>query len=101
MQEQITARSNTDVLNSIRWDEPSRLDTLLSMVRPEVAGALQRAAAGNEVGCEGAFVFARTPGPEAEALVLVADRLRRERVGDRITYVVNRNINFTNVCFVG
>jgi FO synthase len=31
----------------------------------------------------------------------VADDLRREAVGDQITYVVNRNINFTNVCYVG
>ena len=31
----------------------------------------------------------------------VADELRRRVVGDRITYVVNRNLNFTNVCIVG
>src|SRR5437762_2743764 len=36
-----------------------------------------------------------------EALVAVADQLRQQTVGDTITYVVNRNINFTNVCFVG
>ena len=35
------------------------------------------------------------------ALVKVADELRRRVVGDRITYVVNRNLNFTNVCIVG
>jgi len=33
--------------------------------------------------------------------VAVADQLRQQTVGDAITYVVNRNINFTNVCFVG
>ena len=31
----------------------------------------------------------------------LADDLRRETVGDDVTYVVNRNINFTNVCYVG
>ena len=31
----------------------------------------------------------------------LADHLRRETVGDEVTYVVNRNINFTNVCYVG
>jgi FO synthase len=36
-----------------------------------------------------------------EAFVLAADRVRQERSGDVVTYVVNRNINFTNVCFVG
>ena len=101
MQEQITIRSNTDVLKSIRWDEPGRLDTLLRVVRPEVARALDRAGAGTEMGFEDALLLARTTGLEAEALVLVADRMRRERVGDTITYIVNRNINFTNVCFVG
>ncbi|HET8684045.1 MAG TPA: bifunctional FO biosynthesis protein CofGH [Micromonosporaceae bacterium] len=34
-------------------------------------------------------------------LVRLADDLRRDAVGDDITYVVNRNINFTNVCYVG
>ena len=101
MQEQITTRSNSDVLSSIRWDEPGRLDTLLGTVRPEVARALDRAAAGSEVGFEDALLLARTTGLEAEALVLVAHRMRRERVGDTITYVVNRNINFNIVCFVG
>ena len=31
----------------------------------------------------------------------LADDLRRDTVGDEVTYVVNRNINFTNVCYVG
>ena len=37
-------------------------------------------------------------GPEFNALGMVADELRRRTVGDIVTYVVNRNINFTNVC---
>ena len=37
-------------------------------------------------------------GTDLHALCLVADELRRQHVGDRVTYVVNRNINFTNVC---
>jgi FO synthase len=40
-------------------------------------------------------------GPALEALAGVADGLRREAVGDEVTYVVNRNVNFTNVCYVG
>jgi FO synthase len=34
-------------------------------------------------------------------VVALADQLRKETVGDEVTYVVNRNINFTNVCYVG
>ena len=40
-------------------------------------------------------------GAALDALVRLADDLRRDAVGDDITYVVNRNINFTNVCYVG
>ena len=40
-------------------------------------------------------------GPELDALCALADDLRRDAVGDEVTYVVNRNINFTNVCYVG
>ena len=40
-------------------------------------------------------------GPELDALAALADELRRDAVGDDVTYVVNRNINFTNVCYTG
>jgi len=40
-------------------------------------------------------------GPALDALTQLADELRRDVVGDEVTYVVNRNINFTNVCYVG
>jgi FO synthase len=40
-------------------------------------------------------------GPELEALAALADSLRHDAIGDDVTYVVNRNINFTNVCYTG
>ena len=40
-------------------------------------------------------------GPALEAVCALADDLRRDAVGDDVTYVVNRNINFTNVCYTG
>jgi FO synthase len=40
----------------------------------------------------------RARGPEVAAVAALADQLRREAVGDTVTYVVNRNINYTNVC---
>ncbi len=42
-----------------------------------------------------------TLGPELDALAALADELRRDTVGDDVTYVVTRNINFTNVCYTG
>jgi FO synthase len=50
---------------------------------------------------EEALALFRAEGDALEALCRIADDLRREAVGDEITYVVNRNINFTNVCYVG
>ena len=38
-------------------------------------------------------------GPEVDAITTAADQLRRDTVGDTIAYVVNRNINYTNVCY--
>ncbi|SCF17897.1 FO synthase subunit 1 /FO synthase subunit 2 [Micromonospora haikouensis] len=40
-------------------------------------------------------------GPALDALCRIADDVRRDTVGDDVTYVVNRNINFSNVCYVG
>jgi FO synthase len=48
-----------------------------------------------------ALALFEAEGSALEALCRVADDLRREVVGDEVTYVVNRNINFTNVCYVG
>ena len=43
----------------------------------------------------------RWSGDELAALAVTADLMRQAKVGDRVTYVVCRNINFTNVCYVG
>ncbi len=40
-------------------------------------------------------------GADLDAVAQVADDLRRDVVGDEVTYVVNRNINFTNICYTG
>src|SRR5882724_11990046 len=72
-----------------------------TVLAAEVSEILCSAASGAELTFEQGLVLATAEGAELEALVAAADRLRRETVGDAITYVVNRNINFTNVCFVG
>jgi FO synthase len=40
-------------------------------------------------------------GPALDAVTSYADHLRRDAVGDEVTYVINRNINFTNICYTG
>jgi len=67
----------------------------------ESRDCLQAAMGGAELSFEQGLLLATAEGAALEALLAVADQLRREAVGDAITYVVNRNINFTNVCFVG
>ncbi len=68
---------------------------------PEVREILQAVTSGAELTFEEGLLLATARDPALEALVAVADQLRQQTVGDAITYVVNRNINFTNVCFVG
>ncbi len=46
-------------------------------------------------------LLANAEGDDLLGLLVAADALRRELAGNIVTYVVNRNINFTNVCFVG
>ena len=48
-----------------------------------------------------AIALLSADGPDLEALTGLADALRRETMGDDVTYVVTRNINFTNVCYTG
>ncbi|RMI39995.1 7,8-didemethyl-8-hydroxy-5-deazariboflavin synthase [Streptomyces triticirhizae] len=50
---------------------------------------------------EQALTLLHADGPALDALTDVADQLRRQVVGEDVTYVVTRNINFTNVCYTG
>jgi hypothetical protein len=77
------------------------LDAALAAAGPEIARILERSLAGNEIGFEDGLQLAEAEGANLAALVKTADELCRRAVGERITYVVNRNINFTNVCIVG
>jgi FO synthase len=70
--------------------------------RPEVLAALRRAESDPAgLSDEEALALLDADGPELEALAGLADALRRDAVGDDVTYVVDRNINFTNVCYTG
>jgi FO synthase len=71
-------------------------------LRPDVAAAL-RSAERDPAGITDAEALALldADGPELAALAALADGLRRDTTGDDVTYVVTRNINFTNVCYTG
>ncbi len=71
-------------------------------VRPEVAAALRSAERDPaQVTDAEALALLDADGAELDALAALADGLRRDTVGDDVTFVVTRNINFTNVCYTG
>ena len=76
----------------------SAFDRLMRSVDPEIASILERALSDRDISVTEAVKLFDCTGLEMNILVLVADELRRRTVGDIVTYVVNRNINFTNVC---
>ena len=80
---------------------PQSLESAIAGARPLVAGILERALAGDELSCDDGLVLLHAEGPDLAALIRTADHVRAADVGPVVTYVVNRNINFTNVCFVG
>jgi 7,8-didemethyl-8-hydroxy-5-deazariboflavin synthase CofH subunit len=82
------------------WQESS-LEDALSRATAPVAAILDRALGGNELGFSDGVMLGSVAGDDLLALVKTADELRHRRVGESITYVVNRNLNFTNICFVG
>ena len=71
---------------------------ILDGVTPEIHKILTRALDGNELSWQEGLRLCDTTGLDFHALVLTADEVRRQQVGDIVTYVINRNINFTNVC---
>jgi FO synthase len=66
--------------------------------RTPVGEVLDGVLAGEEVGVDEIVTLLAARGPDFLAVAAVADQLRREAVGDPVTFVRNRNINYTNVC---
>jgi FO synthase subunit 2 len=76
----------------------SMIDSLLKNADPIVASTLDRALSGKDIAIDEAVKLFDSTGLEMSLSVMVADELRKRTLGDYTTYVVNRNINFTNVC---
>ncbi|SRR5579885_90452 len=74
------------------------IDSLLRHADPLIADTLDRALSEKEVTVAEATRLFSASGLDFHLLTMVADELRRRRVGEIVTYVINRNINFTNVC---
>jgi 7,8-didemethyl-8-hydroxy-5-deazariboflavin synthase CofH subunit len=76
----------------------SSLDRLLSTVSRATARTLDRALSGQDISVDEASELLEADGSDLIAMMAAADHLRAQTVGDVVTYVINRNINFTNVC---
>src|SRR5713226_10098025 len=74
------------------------IERLLGGLDPDVARVLDRALQERELTVDEGEALFKVHGLELHALCVAADELRKRAVGDVVTYVVNRNINFTNVC---
>src|SRR5437870_11880153 len=70
------------------------LDSASRDIRRILAGVLD----GHELSVDDGIALTGAAGRDLQAITLVADEMRRTQVGDVVTYVVNRNTNFTNVC---
>ena len=89
---------NLQTLQDTTWsDVRRRMSTPVRAAIENVLTALD----GSVLTRDECLLLANTEGDDLFALVVAANELRRALVGDVISYVVTRNINFTNVCFVG
>ena len=77
------------------------LERLFEEVTPEVARILENALDGTELSVDDAVTLLRVEDADLHALIRAGDWARRQDNGDDVSFVVCRNINFTNVCYVG
>ena len=92
------AQAELENFPSLEWTdiEPH----LSAAIREALEIALTRQE-GSALSKEQSLTLANCEGDDLLGLILAADQLRAELSGNLVTYVVNRNINFTNICFVG
>ena len=81
--------------------EATPVDALLGKASQPVRTALEHALVKRELTPDEGLLLYTADGDNLRAVIKCADLARAEDVGDEVTYVVNRNINFTNICFVG
>jgi FO synthase subunit 2 len=74
------------------------IDSLFKNADPIVSDILNKALSEKEISAEEGLALYNSEGMDFHLVGMAADELRRRRVGNIVTYVVNRNINFTNVC---
>ena len=74
------------------------LESILRDIDPVISDILNQSLDSKNISIKQAIELFETTGTEMIMTAMVADNLRRKAVGDNVTFVINRNINFTNVC---
>ena len=74
------------------------LESILRDIDPVISEILNQSLDSKNISIKQAVELFQTTGTEMTMTAMVADNLRRRTVGDNVTFVINRNINFTNVC---
>ena len=77
------------------------MEELFASIGSDVRSILEKALCGGEISVDEGIALFDTRGRELEALLVAADRMRKRKVGDFVSFVIVRNINFTNVCYTG
>ena len=92
------AQSELETFPHLEWAEIApRLSSACHAALEQAMGALD----GGVLSREQWLLLANSAGDDLLGLLVAANAIRRELAGNIVTYVVNRNINFTNICFVG
>ena len=92
------SRSELESFPALDWQE------IAPRLSPSVRRSLERileTQIGEDVTLDESYALANAEGDDLLGLLVAANMLRSELAGNIVTYVVNRNINFTNICFVG
>jgi 7,8-didemethyl-8-hydroxy-5-deazariboflavin synthase CofH subunit len=92
------AQSELENFPSLEWTD---VEPCLSHVIRQALELALTSQEGSALSREQSLALANCEGDDLLGLLLAADQLRTELSGNLVTYVVNRNINFTNICFVG
>jgi len=74
------------------------LESILRDIDPVISDILNQSLDSKNISIKQAIELFQTTGSEMIMTAMVADNLRRKAIGDNVTFVINRNINFTNVC---
>ncbi len=91
-------RTELEAFPSLEWSDAA------ARVNPALRSSLEKVLEtqnGGDLSLEEAYALANSEGDDLLGVLAAANLLRAELCGNIVTYVVNRNINFTNICFVG